>query len=154
MKCIIQICQFGTLLSIAIFCGVMLCIYTAHLPFWKQMPPEEFLNWFSKSSSGISNATGPLGILSLLLPLITLIMTWSNPNGPTYWLLSFLLVLGVIAMTMIFFVKANTSFMNKTIALEAIPETLVTWGKLHLIRIIMTFLAAISTVIGIIKYQS
>ncbi len=154
MKNIVLVSQFSTLLSIALFCGFMLCIYTALLPFWKQISPESFLNWFSTYSGGISNGTGPLGMLSLILPLITLILTWSNTNSRAYWLLSFLLMLGVIAITMLFFVKANTSFMNKTIALEAIPDTLITWGKLHLVRIIMTSLAAISAVIGILKYQS
>ena len=135
-------------------CGFMLCIYTTLLSFWKQVPPESFLNWFSNYSGGISKGTGPLGMLNLILPLITLTITWSNTNSRAYWLLSFLLILGVIAITMIFFVKTNSSFMNKTIALEAVPDTLVTWGKLHLIRIIMTAIAAISAVIGIIKYQN
>ena len=71
--------NLAPLLIIAVFCGFMLCIYTAHLPFWKQIPPENFLDWFSTYSGGISNGTGPLGILSLvILPLITLILTWNN----------------------------------------------------------------------------
>ena len=153
MKNIIIASQFSTVLILATFCGVMICIYTAHVPFWKQVPPEEFLDWFSTYSGGISNATGPFGMLSLVLPLITLILTWSNTNSRLYWLLSFLLILGVIAITMVFFVKTNTSFMNKTVAVEAIPDTLVTWGKLHLVRIIMTAFSAISAAIGIIKYH-
>lgn len=152
MKTIIIASQFSTILILAAFCGVMICIYTAHVPFWKQVPPEEFLGWFSTYSVGISNATGPFGMLSLVLPLITLILTWSNTNSRLYWLLSFLLILGVIAITMVFFVKANTSFMNKTIAIETIPDTLVTWGKLHLVRIIMTTFSAISAAIGVTKY--
>lgn len=153
MKNTIIASQFSTLLIIAAFCGFMLCIYTSHLSHWKQIPPENFLDWFSTYSGGISKGTGPLGMLSLALPLITLILTWSNSSSRIYWLLSFLLMLGVIAITMIFFVKTNTSFMNKTIALETIPETLVTWGKLHLVRIIMTALSAIAAVIGIIKFE-
>ncbi|MEM7372556.1 MAG: DUF1772 domain-containing protein [Bacteroidota bacterium] len=154
MKNIALASQFGSLLVIATFCGVMLCIYTSHLPFWKQVAPDDFLHWFSTYSGGISDATGPLGILSLILPVVTLAVTWSNSNSRIYWLLASLLMVGVIAITMIFFVKANTSFMNKTISVEAIPETLVTWGRLHFIRITMTSLAAILAVIGILKYQS
>ena len=123
MKNIIIASQFSTVLILATFCGVMICIYTAHVPFWKQIPPEEFLGWFSTYSGGISNATGPFGMLSLALPLITLILTWSNTKSRLYWLLSFLLILGVMAITMVCFVKANTSFMNKTVAVETIPDT-------------------------------
>lgn len=153
MKNLVLLSQYSTLISIAIFCGFMLCIYTALVPFWKQISTENFLDWFSTYSVGISKGTGPLGMLSLAFPLVTLVLTWSNSNSRIYWLLSFLLIVGVIVITMVFFVKANTSFINKTIALEAIPNTLVTWGKLHLVRIIMTTLAAISAVIGIIKYH-
>ena len=152
MKNIILASPFSTLMIIATFCGVMICIYTSHLSYWKQAPPNEFLNWFSTYSGGISNATGPLGMLSLILPLITLILNWRNTNSKAYWLISFLLIAGVFFITMIFFVKANTSFINKTIAIEAIPNTLLTWGKLHLVRIFITFLAAVSAVIGIFKY--
>lgn len=154
MKNIVLTSQFSTLLIIAMFCGVMLCIYTSHLPFWKKAQPEDFLNWFSVYSGGISKATGPLGMLSLVLPLITLIITWSDSNSRGYWLLSFLLMLGVITITMIFFVKANTSFVSKTIPIEAIPGTLITWGRLHLVRIIITSLSAVSAGIGIVKYHS
>lgn len=154
MKNIIVVSQFSALFSIACFCGVMLCIYTSHLSYWKQISPEGFLDWFSTYSGGISNATGPLGILSLILPLITLIVTWGNTNSRTYWMCSFLLMLAVIAITMFFFVKTNTSLVNKTIPLHAVPHTLITWGKVHLVRIVLTSISAVSAVIGIIKYQN
>ncbi len=154
MKNIIIVSQFSALFSIACFCGVMLCIYTSHLSYWKQIPAESFLDWFSSYSGGISNATGPLGILSMLLPFVVLIVTWGNSNSRAYWLYSFLLALAVIAITMLYFVKTNTSFIEKTIPLNAVPNTLITWGKVHLIRIVLTSISAISAVIGIIKYQN
>lgn len=154
MKNISTVSQFSALFSIACFCGVMLCIYTSHLSYWKQIPAENFLDWFSSYSGGISTATGPLGMLSLILPFVVLIITWGNTNSRAYWLCSFLLMLAVIAITMLFFVKTNTSFMEKTIPLNAVPNTLITWGKVHLIRIVLTTISAISAVIVIIKYQN
>lgn len=154
MKEITLVIQISTVLTVTAFLGVMFAIYTSHLPLWKALKPEEFLNWFSLSANGIRNATGPLGMFSLVFPLITLILTWSNTNSRLYWLFSFLLIAAVITITMIYFAKTNTAFGNKTISLDAIQSTLITWGNLHLVRLVLATISAVFSVLGIVKYYS
>jgi len=144
--------QFLGLIAIAVFAGVMLNIYTGHLSFWKKMPPNEFLNWFSDYSSGITKSTGPLGMLSMALPLISIIFVWNTHQSRVYWIISLLLTIGVIVITMLYFIKTNTSFGNKTIEINEIQDTLNTWGKFHLVRICLAFLSVIFAGIGILKY--
>ena len=153
-KKFVQVIQFVSLISIVAFFGFMLCIYTSHLSYWKQVEPEEFLNWFSTYSRGISVGTGPLGVMSLAFPLITLIMIRGHASSRTWWIMSIFLILGIFTITILFFVNTNNSFMNRTISMDAIPQTLVIWGELHLARMVMALGAAFSAVIGIIKYQN
>lgn len=153
MTRVVNLIKVGTIISMAAFAGVMLCIYTSHLTIWKQAPPQEFLHLFQRFSPGISNATGLTGILGLLLSIITLIITWKSKNTSIYWTWSFVLISSAIVLTMVYFVRVNGSFTDQSILLEDVPKTLETWGMLHSVRIVMATLAAVFGGIGII-YES
>lgn len=144
--------QIISIICLASFAGGMVMLYTALVSFWKQIPPADFLDWFSNYSSGIEDATGPFVKLSMLLPLISIILVWKVPRSRLYWLLSYAFVIGIMVVTFAFFIEANSSFASKTIELSLVAEKVNTWGNLHLLRIGMGFISAILGGIGLVKY--
>lgn len=154
MKRLILSIQILSIISIGAFAGAMTMLYTALVSFWKQVPAGDFLHWFSNYSSGIETSTGPLVMLSLILPLISIFLVRKIPKSRMYWLISFLLCIGIMAITMSFFVGANTSFANGSIELDQVKETLNTWGKLHIVRISLAFISSIFAGIGLVNYMS
>lgn len=154
MKKISLSIQILSIISIASFSGAMLMLYTGPVSFWKKIPPDDFLNWFSNHSSGIEITIGPLVILSMLLPLISVFSTWKIPKSRIYWLISFLFLLGIMAITLSFFLETNSAFAAKSIELDQVNEKLNTWDTLHSIRVVMGFLSAIFAGIGFIRYMS
>ena len=146
--------QIGSIVSIAAFVGVMISVYTSHYSLWIQKSPQDFLQWYQITSKGITDATGPTGIASLFLPLITLIVTWRNKQCRIYWFLAFTLVGSIIVITMVYFARVNMTFGNQSISLEDISGTLETWGSLHILRIILGVISAFLAGIGLVKFNS
>ncbi len=154
MKKIKFLIQILSVISIAGFAGSMLMLYTSLVSFWKQIPPDQFLDWFSNYSSGITTTTGLFVKLSMLLPLISIVMAWKVSASRNYWLISYAFIIGIMVVTFAFFIGANESFVSKTIELGDVKETLNTWGNLHALRIGLGFLSAFFAALGLAKYLS
>lgn len=144
--------QILGLISVASFAGAMLMLYTALVPFWKQVPPAEFIEWFSNFSSGIQLTTGLLGFASIIFPIASVFLVWKVHKSRLYWILSSVLVIGIMIITFAFFLDANSSFANKTIELNEVANTLNTWGNLHFIRIILGFGSALFAAFGFTNF--
>jgi len=144
--------QFLGLIIIAAFGGVIFNIYSGHLSFWKKLPPEDFLNWYSNYSSGIIKSTSPLDIISIAILIISVILVWNVPQSRIYWVISLFLIVGIIVITMLYYIKTNSSFSSRTIELSEIRDNFSTWGRIHIVCISMAFFASITAGIGIIKY--
>ncbi len=154
MKKIKLLVQILSVISIAGFAGSMLMLYTSLVPFWKQLPSEDFLNWFSNYSSGITATTGLFVKLSMLIPLTSIFLTWKTHVSRNYWAISYAFILGIMVITFSFFIEANESFVSKTIELKDVKEAINTWANLHAIRIVFSFLSAFFAALGMIKYIS
>ncbi|MBO6515072.1 MAG: DUF1772 domain-containing protein [Bacteroidia bacterium] len=154
MKIVKLVVQILSVISVASFAGAMLMLDTSLVAFWKQVSPDEFLDWFSAYSSGISRTTGIFVKLSMLLPLISLLVNMLNRQAMIYWSLSYICILAIMVITATFFVDANESFVSKTIELGKVPETITTWGRLHAIRTTLAFVSAFLASVGLYKYVS
>ncbi len=143
MKKISILIQIVSIACLGAFFGAMLMLYTAILSLWKQSSPSDFLDWYVDYASGIMDTTGPLVMSSLFLPLLCFILVLKNKQSRVYWAISFLLSVSVMAITMSYFVGVNSSFADRTIELSQISGTLDTWGKLHVVRISLAFMAAV-----------
>ncbi|MDW3651027.1 MAG: anthrone oxygenase family protein [Bacteroidia bacterium] len=154
MKRLIFSIQLLGIISIAAFAGAMIMLYTSLVSFWEQIPAEDFFNWYSNYSSGIEATTGPLVMLSLFLPLLAILLVRKIPQSRIYWLISFLLCIGIMAITLSYFVEANTSFATRSIEAAHLNESIHRWGDLHLLRISMALISAVFAGIGLLKYLS
>ena len=154
MKPIAVLFQIVSIILLGAFTGAMIMLYTAILSFWKKTTPQDFLDWYDSYASGIMDATGPLVMASIGLPLICFVLVIKNRESRIYWLGSFLLSVIIMIITLSYFVDINTSFSDQTIKLGKIKETLKTWGDFHLIRILLAFISTLFATIGLVKHIS
>lgn len=154
MKKVRLVIQILSIISIASFAGAMLMLYTSLVSFWEQIPPDDFLNWFSSYSSGITVTTGLLVKLSILFPLISIFITWKIPLSRNYWLIAYVFIIGIMVITFSFFIETNTAFVSKTIELAHVKASIKMWGDLHFIRTIMGFASSFFAVLGLVTYLS
>ncbi|WP_097046601.1 anthrone oxygenase family protein [Flagellimonas pacifica] len=152
MRKISILIQVISIACLGAFAGAMIMLNTAILSFWKKAAPEDFLDWYADYASGIMDATGPLVMSSLILPLVCFFLVIKNKQSRIYWIISFSLSVIIMIITMGYFVGVNTSFAEQSIELVQIKETLDTWGRNHLIRISLAFASALFAGIGLVKY--
>lgn len=154
MKKISILFQVASITCLGAFVGAMIMLYTAILSFWKKAAPEDFLDWYADYASGIMDATGPLVMSSLILPLVCFFLVIRNKQSRMYWMISFLLSVIIMLFTLSYFVAVNNSFANQSIELDLVKNTLNTWGTNHLIRIALAFASTISGGFGLVQYLS
>ena len=131
----------------AMFAGVMLAIGVTLGGYWKSLPPEDFLNWFSQNNHFIMRAI-PLAVIPTLVGLAgSLWLGWSDRKARTLWLAASGCVVAVFIMTIGYYVPTNADFAARSVPPEQVPGKLDTWLLLHNLRIA---LAAIASVLGVV----
>jgi len=131
----------------AMFAGVMLAIGVTLGGYWKSLPPEGFLDWFSQNNHFIVRAI-PLVVIPTVVGLAgSLWLGWSEQAARNLWLAASGCVLAVLIMTIAYYLPSNAQFAAKSVPLEQVPAKLDTWLLLHNVRIA---LAAIASVLGIV----
>lgn len=129
------------------FSGVMLSIGVTLGGYWRSLPAQSFLDWFTANNQFVSRAI-PLIVLPTIIGLIGSL--WTSWNSPDFklWVLSALCAVVVMILTLAYFVPANTAFANGGLEIGAVSERLNQWILLHYVRIALAMLAAIFGVLG------
>lgn len=130
----------------AMFAGVMLLIGVTLGGYWKSLPAAEFLDWFSQNN-GFVLRTIPLVVAPTLIGLAgSLWLGWGATNARMFWIGSAACIVGVLALTIVWFVPANAQFAAKALPLDQVPDRLNTWILIHYVRI---GLAIVASMLGI-----
>lgn len=122
----------------------MLCIGVTLGGYWRSLPPEDFLAWFAANNQLVAR-TIPITVVPAFIGLVGSIwMAWgSSTSGVILWIISTLCFLGVIVLTVMYFVPTNTAFASGTIEVSEVSATLDQWVTIHYARIGGAMLAAI-----------
>ena len=133
----------------AAFAGVMICIGVTLGGYWPSLRAEEFLAWFERNNGYVARSV-PVTVAPAILGLAgSLLASWGD-DDVWLWLTSALCVVTVLAMTMRYFVPANTAFANGRVDVDDVPGRLRQWLLVHSIRIALATTAA---VVGCIAMQ-
>ena len=93
----------------ATFAGVMLCIGVTLGAYWRSLPGDEFLEWFSHNHRYVARSI-PIAFAPTFIALAgSVAADWGNSDG-WLWLMATLAVSTVIAITGAYFVPANRRF--------------------------------------------
>lgn len=130
----------------AMFAGVMLAIGVILGAYWKSLPPQGFLDWFSQNNHFVAQAI-PLVVVPTLIGLAgSLYLGWNDATGRILWLVASACVLAVLAVTFAYHLPSNAQFAAKAVPLDQVSSRLDSWLLFHSLRIA---LAAAASMLGI-----
>ena len=133
----------------AVFTGAMMNIGLSFVPYWQSLPPAEFLDWFSKNGSFIGR-TIPLYLAPTLVGLAgSLWLGWSDSHQRMLWSAALVCIVGLLVITAVYHLPANSQFANKSISPDQIPRALNMWLTLHTVRIALGLIASVVGVIAV-----
>ena len=112
------------------FAGVMLSIGVTLGGYWRSLPTQEFLDWFSANNQFVSRSI-PMVFMPTFLGLVGSVwLSWGNPELK-YWIASLVCIIVVTIFTFAFFVPANVAFASGTLNEATAAEKLNQWIKIH-----------------------
>jgi hypothetical protein len=115
--------------------GAMLAEAAVLVPYWRSLPPAEFLRWYAANAERLLVFFGPLEIAAFVLALVALgLRHVRHLPGRAALGLAALLALGVLAPFPAYFQRVNASFAAATIADAAVPGELARWAAWHWAR--------------------
>nr|AID57561.1 hypothetical protein [uncultured bacterium] len=119
------------------------------VPYWKKMPPEEFVQLHPSLSPLLFRFYAPLTIVGTSMPVIACATQWAA-DSPTkwFWTASAVCGVGLIGFYFSFFRQANIEFANDPSPMNALV-TLNTWATVHLARTLVAVFGFVFAGLGI-----
>lgn len=134
--------NFLAIAGSAAFAGVMLSIGLILGPYWRNLPPAEFLAWFA-ANSGIIARTIPLVVVPTLIGLVgSTVLSWGDATTRSLWLAALTCIVSLLVLTVFYFFPVNATFDAGTIALADVPGQIDAWLAMHWVRIALALAAS------------
>ena len=119
------------------------------VPYWRKMPPEEFLRLHHTLAPTLFRFFAPLTVLGTLLPTLhAVIGTLALQTVSRYSWAAAVISLGVLAIYFGYFRPANQSFEEGSDGAEA-ANTLRTWTAWHYVRTVATSMVFLACVLAL-----
>lgn len=121
---------------LGIFFGTQLAEAVLIVPYWKELPPDDFFALYNTYGKSLYQFYAPITIAATIFPTATFVhglLTKSKP-GILMWLM-FSFTLLFFSMYSIYFKEANLSFAERTISNESLSSELIKWGNWHWARV-------------------
>jgi hypothetical protein len=132
------LCEALRYLSVAclgVFAGAMLTEGGVLVPYWRSLPPVEFLRWYAANAERLLGFFGPLTSVTAVLALAAALASlWEGHPGRWLALTASGLSLVVVATYFVYFHQANTSFATASIGTDAVAGELARWRAWHWTR--------------------
>lgn len=134
-------------LAAGLLSGALLTEAFVLVPYWKRLPPEEFLRLHPTLAPSLFGFFAPLTIAGTLLPLVACLVLFTLARVSFWWALSGLSALAILGLYFAFFRGANLQFAQTKDASRA-ATTLGTWARLHNLRTVIAILGFASATLG------
>ncbi|MDH7796228.1 MULTISPECIES: DUF1772 domain-containing protein [unclassified Beijerinckia] len=135
----------------AMFAGVMLAIGVILGAYWKSLPPQGFLDWFSQNNHFVAQVI-PFVVAPALIGLAgSLYISWGDTTGRTLWLVASACIIAVLAVTFAYHLPSNAQFAAKAVPLDQVSGKLDSWLLLHSLRIVLALVASILGIVAIAR---
>ena len=132
-------------LALGIAAGAMLAEGAVLVPWWRAMPPEEFLRWYAENARRLFEFFGPLEIVGATLTLLAAVL---HGPGRRWFVGAALLALAVLASFPIYFRDVNASFETGTIGIDRVAGELGRWAAWHWGRTMLGIVAFALALMG------
>jgi hypothetical protein len=142
--------SFLGVLLLGVTAGAMLAEAAILVPYWQSLEPADFFDWYGANASLLVDFYSPLEIASAVAALAcaALYSVQSRPGARLWWVAA-ALSLVVIATFFVYFKDANAAFSNRTVAADALPAALASWGMWQWGRVAVGFAAFAASVLAV-----
>ncbi len=137
--------------ALGVFAGAMLTEGGVLVPYWRSLPPDEFLRWYGANGGRLLAFFSPVTTVTAVLALVAAVASfWEGHRGRWWALAAALLMVLAVASFFVYFEAANASFEAATIAADAVPAELARWSAWHNARTALSLLA-LAAALGAIR---
>ena len=133
----------------AVFTGMLLTIGLTLGPYWKSLPPAEFLDWFSRHSHLVGQTIAPVLFPTLLGLAGSLWLGWSDARRRHLWGAALVCILVLLVVTSIYNGPLNGQFVSKAVPPDEVPAALDTWLRAHAARVALGLAASVLGVLAV-----
>lgn len=130
---ILAICSTGA------FSGLMLAIGLILGGYWRSLPPETFLDWFSTNEMLIAR-TIPVVAVPAVTGLAASIWL-AGSAGRRFWIAALLAIAVLFVVTAIVHLPINAAFAAKSLPPDQVGPAIDRWLGVHWLRIALGFAA-------------
>lgn len=143
--------SFLALLALGLTAGAMLAEATILVPYWKTLSPEQFFDWYQDHAHLLVDFYSPLEIASTVLAVGAAALNVAKRRAARLWVLAALLSLAVIVLFFVYFQDANAGFTNRSVAPQALPAALATWGAWQWARVALGIGAFAAATVAVMR---
>ena len=137
--------EMVSVIGMSAFCAVMFAIASTLLNYWKSVPASDFAMIFALQDEDIMSMISTIVAPTIIALATTLVLNWKHTTVRVLWLSSTCVFVLILVVTVVYFVPSNSSFAAGEVPVSEVADRLVSWGKMHWVRI---WLAVISVAIG------
>jgi Anthrone oxygenase len=142
MSLVADVLRWLSVASLGIFAGAMLTEGGVLVPFWRALPPEEFLRWYAANAQRLLRFFSPVTSAGALLAVLAAAASFFDGHPGRWWaLLAAGLVLMIVTSFFVYFEHANARFAAATIAPTDVPAELARWSTWHNARTVLSLAA-------------
>lgn len=135
--------------SLGIYAGAMLTEAGVLVPFWRELPPADFLRWYRANTGRLNGFFGAVTVAAVLFALLAAATSlWQGHPGRWWAVAAAVVPLGLLGGYFAYFEPANVSFAEGTIAPDAVPAALARWHLWHNVRTALTVLAFVASLLA------
>jgi len=128
--------------ALGIFFGSQLTEGVVLVPYWRALPPQQFLQWYAANDRRLLGYFGPLTTVTALLAIAAALVTWWEGGAARMAaLVPAIVMITIVAGFVVYFDAANKRFAAATIAPAAVPGELARWSALHWTRTVLAGIA-------------
>ena len=120
------------------------------VPFWRSIPPRDFLAWYRAHAALLFKFFGPLEIVAAAsATAATLLAWWSGAASASLWSISAFLSIAVLAMFPMYFQSVNARFAAGAIDADQVGPELARWAMWHWVRVGIAGCAFVAAVLAV-----
>ncbi len=144
-----ELSSIVTCVVTGLYAGSMLTEAGVLVPYWRKMPPEEFLRLHHTLAPTLFRFFAPLTVLGTLLPALNVVFgSFALQSVSTYSWIAAVISLGVLSIYFGYFKPANQSFAEGSDGEEA-ANTLRAWTVWHYVRTLATMIVFSACVLAL-----
>jgi hypothetical protein len=121
--------------ALGVYVGAMLTEGCVLVPYWRSLPPSEFLGWYAANDRRLVGFFGPLTAVTALLAVAAALASLRE-RDPRRWAAVTAAALSTVAVAtfFVYFERANARFAAAAIAVDDVPAELARWARWHWAR--------------------